>query len=185
MTISRLALAAVLLSPAVSSGIHAQIVPAFAVGIVYGNGPTSGSAGDTWFLNTSTTMSNVDLAVRLGSAGQTRPVVVLGYSLPIRSTNVVASCAPAPNGSCRGTFPATDGLSLGLGLRQTVGARGLLGLTAGVASLQYHAEYVEVDGSWRLLGPLSAVGEYRYVKMPDVGSHVWFRPLMFGARVSW
>jgi hypothetical protein len=181
----RFFLAGILLSPVASATLRAQTVPLVTIGAIYGSGPTSPSAGDTWFRYSSTTMSTVDIAVRLGNAGQTRPVLVVGYSVPVQSTSVLANCVVAPNGSCRGTFPGTDGPSLGLGVRQTVGARGLLGLTVGIASLQYHAQYAELDGSWRLLGPIGILCAYRYVQMADNGTHVWFRPLMFGARVGW
>jgi hypothetical protein len=183
--ISRLALLAVLALALRAHDGGAQSVPAVSADLTAGAGSTSTHAGDTWFRAANAGMVSADLAVRIGGAARTRVVVVLGYSLDVASGDHLTDCPLAPNGGCKGYFPNTFGPSIGVGLRQALGQRGLVGVSAGVASYASQARFAEVDASWRIVSHLAIVGEFRYIDMPFGGQRAWFLPLTFGARLYW
>jgi hypothetical protein len=164
---------------------HAQDVPAVSGDITTGSGNNSAHAGELWFLKTNTSSLSADLAVRLGGAGSTRPVLLLGYSADMGPQYVNAICLLAPNGSCKGTFPGAVGPSIGLGLRQTLGRWVLVGVGGGIASYGGNARFAEADASVRIFSHFAIVGEFRYIDLPVEGSRAWFTPLTFGARLFW
>jgi hypothetical protein len=166
----------------------AQSVPLVSGDLDVGAGSTSARAGDVYFRTTNTYLASADLAIRIGGAGKTRPVVVLGYSFGVFGGDYTTDCALAPNGSCKGRFPNTYGPSVGVGLRQILGQRGMVGVAAGVASYDSQARFAEVDASWRLVSHLAVVTELRYIDLSVGGSggaHAWFLPLTLGARLYW
>ena len=166
-----------------TSTSQAQGVPALSGNIAGGWGTTSSSAGETWFRSTNRPMASADIAVRIGGAGDTRPVIEVGYSFDVGPSDVTSICLRAPNGSCRASFPATFGPSIGVGVRQVLGARWLVGVTAGVASYSGQARYAAVDVSWRFASHVGIVGEFKYLDMAYNSERVWFHPVTFGIRL--
>jgi|ERR1035437_489688 hypothetical protein len=162
----------------------AQSVPAVSGDISVGAGPTSSHSGDTWFTPANSITASADLAVRLGGAGRTRPVVLLGYSFDVFAGKHELVCADSANGGCEGAyFPKTSGPSIGVGLRQTLGQRGLIGVGAGVASYSSSARFAEIDASFRIASHFAIVSEVRYIDLPVSGARAWFSPLTFGGRL--
>jgi hypothetical protein len=133
-------------------------------------------------------MTNADLAVRIGGAGMTRPVIVFGYSFALFPADELTDCPLGPlgpSGGCEVYFPHTTGPSIGVGLRQGMGQRFLLGVTGGVASYSRQAWFADLNASWRVISHVAVVGEFRYVNLGFDDQRVWWRPLTFGARLSW
>jgi hypothetical protein len=173
---------------ALALGAHvarAQTVPLLSADLDVGGGSTSPRAGDIYFRSTDAMMIATDLAIRLGNAGRTRPVLIIGYSYRGFAGDHTSDCPLAPNGGCKGWFPDTFGLSIALGVRQTLGNLALVGVSAGIASYQSQARFAELDASIRLVPHFSLVGEFRYIDLPVSGARAWFTPLTFGARLSW
>jgi hypothetical protein len=169
-----------------SATVRAQSVPLVSGDLDVGAGSTSARAGDVYFRTTNTYLASAGLAIRIGGAGTTRPVVVLGYSFGVFGGDYTTDCPLAPNGSCKSNFPRTYGPSVGVGLRQTLGQRGIVGVAAGVASYDSQARFAEVDASWRVVSHLAVVTELRYIDLPVGGSggaRAWFLPLTFGVRL--
>ena len=183
--IARLSLLAVI---ALSFGAHdgrAQSVPALSGDLDVGWGSTSARAGDVYFRGSNAALASTDLAIRLGGAGHTRPVLILGYSFQGLAGDRTTDCPLAPNGGCKEYFPNTYGPSIALGLRQTVGNRALIGVAAGVASYESQARFAEIDASFRLAPHFAVVGEFRYIDLPVGSARAWFTPLTLGTRLSW
>jgi hypothetical protein len=164
---------------------RAQSVPALSVDLDAGGGSTSSRAGDNYFRATNSAWVGADLAIRLGGAGELRPVVVLGYNFKGLAGNQNTDCPLAPNGGCKIYFPGTYGPSIGVGLRQALGKWALVGVTAGVASYVGQARFAEIDASLRVAPHLSVVSEFRYIDLPVGSARAWFTPLTLGARLSW
>jgi hypothetical protein len=164
---------------------RAQSIPAVSGDFTVGDGPSSTHAGELWFRTANGYMSTLDLAVRIGGAGATRPVLLVGYAFDFRGDKETADCRPAPNGTCRSNFPALSGPSIGVGLRQALGRWLLVGIGAGVSSYRGRASFVEADASLRLLPHFAVVSELRYVDFPIAGQRAWLRPVKFGARAYW
>lgn len=162
-----------------------QSVPVVSVDFTMGHGRSSTHAGELWFRRTESSTSILDLAVRIGGAGATRPVLLVGYAFDFVGDKETADCAIAPNGTCKHNFPRLSGTSAGVGLRQALGRWAVLGIGAGVSSYRGPARFAEVDASLRLLPNFAVVGEFRYIDLPVGSQRAWFRPLMFGARASW
>jgi hypothetical protein len=163
----------------------AQSVPAVSGSLSFGSGSTSSHAGELWFSKASAELWSVDLAVRLGGAGSTRPVLLLGYDLGVNAQYVNLICRPAPNGSCFSDFPAPLGPSIGVGVRQVVGRWVVLGVGAGVAHYDGTARFAEADLSVRLFSHFALVSEFRYIDLTITGQRAFFTPLTFGARINW
>ena len=183
--ISRLALLAVLALALRAHDGGAQSVPAVSVDLDGGHGSTSARAGDSYFRTTNSSWVSADLAIRIGGAGQLRPVVVLGYSFKGLAGDHTSDCPLAPNGGCLEYFPNTYGPSIGVGLRQALGKWALIGVTAGVASYDRQARFAEIDASLRVASHLAVVSEFRYIDLPVGSARAWFTPLTFGARFYW
>lgn len=182
---SRLATIAILASAFIAHDARAQTVPLLSGDLEVGGGSTSARAGDLYFQSTHAGMINSDLAIRLGTAGHTRPVLIVGYSYALFPGDHVSICEIAPNGSCKGYFPNTYGPSVALGVRQTLGELALIGVSAGIASYQSQARFAEFDASIRLMPHFSLLGKARYIDLPVSGARAWFTPITFGARLSW
>lgn len=163
----------------------AQSVPLVAVDVAAGSGSTSSHANELWFRSSHTGMASADVAVRLGSVGATRGVLVVGYSATTDPSSVTADCPLAPNGSCKVPFPSTHGALVGLGLRQALGGVALLGVTAGIGSYFNQAHYISFEATWRATTHLGLTARYRYFEMPDAGGHVWFAPITGGVSATW
>ena len=181
----RLVLVAAIAVALSTSDANAQTVPLLSGDLTAGAGSTTEHVGNTWFRTSSSSMTSADLAVRIGGAGQLRPVVVAGYSFNAFGADQTSDCPLAPGGGCKVYFPRTFGPSIGVGLRDAISERFLLGVTAGIASFTNQARFAEVAASWRLITHLAVVGKFRYFDMPYVGQHVWFAPITVGARLTW
>lgn len=165
--------------------IQSQTVPAISGDLTIGAGPTAEHIGDTFFRTSSATMFRADLAVRLGGAGQTRVVAVLGYSFDLFPADQLTDCPLAPNGTCKSYFPNTFGPSIGVGLRHAFGNLSQVGATIGVAWYSSQARFAALDASFRISPHFSLVGRASYIDMP-LGTHrAWFEPLSAGVRIDW
>ena len=162
---------------------RAQGVPLVSGDLSFGSGPTSSHARELWFTKASGELWSADLAVRIGGAGTTRPVVLLGSDAGVTPQYVNLVCLTAPNGSCRADFPSPSGAFIGVGVRQAVGEWILLGVGAGVT--RYDGRFAEADVSVRIVPHLALVGEFRYIDFAIEGQRAWFKPLTFGARLYW
>jgi hypothetical protein len=166
--------------------IRAQSVPLVSADFEVGRGWTSSRAGDTYFRESGGGMIEGDLTVRLGGPGATRPVIVAGYSSDVFAGDYTLDCPIAPNGGCKAWFPRTFGPTVGLGLRQMIGDRLMLGVTAGVASFTSHAEFGAAEASLNVFAHFALVGKFAYYSMPfEPGARVSFAPLTFGVRALW
>jgi len=164
---------------------RAQSVPLISADFDVGRGWTSPRAGDTYFRETGGGMIEGALTVRFGGSGSTRPVIVVGYSSDVLAGDHTSDCPLAPNGGCKAYFPGTFGPSVGLGLRQMLGERVMLGVTGGVASFSSRAEFAEAEASLKIVAHFAVVGKFAYYSMPFAGTRVSFSPLTFGVRVFW
>ena len=164
---------------------RAQTVPLLVGELTVGRGPASEHAGDQWYRWPPVAMVRAGLAVRLGSAGVLRPIILLEHSFDTGGDAVTLACHVSPAGGCRGDFPKMTGHSIGIGVRRTLGRRGMFGVGAGAGSYERPVHFAEIDASWRAVSRLAVMTELRYVYF-NVGGHgVWSRPLAFGARIVW
>jgi hypothetical protein len=164
---------------------QAQSVPAVSAELSFGSGATSTHAGDQWFTKTNGELWSADLTVRLGAAGTTRAVLLLGYDAGVRPQYVNLVCRLAPNGSCTEDFPSPQGPSIGLGVRQAVGQWLLLGVGGGFAKYDGAARFAEADLSLRVFSQFALTSEFRYIDLAIAGQRACFTPLTFGARINW
>jgi len=183
--ISRFALAAIVVTFLNGRDGSAQMVPLLAGELSVGHGPASEHAGDQWYRKPPAPMVRAGLAVRLGGAGHLRPVILLEHSFQLGGHAVPAVCYMSPSGRCRGEFPETTGHSIGLGVRRTLGWRGLLGVGAGAGWYERPVHFAEVDASWRIVSRLAVMTELRHIYFSVDSHRVWSRPLSFGVRVTW
>lgn len=162
-----------------------QTVPLLTGELTVGRGPASKHAGGQWYPWPPAPILRAGLAVRLGSAGVLRPVILLETSFDTRGDAVTGGCYSSPAGGCRGDFPRMTGHSIGIGVRRALGRRGMLGVGAGAGAYERPVHFTEIDASWRVLSRLAVMSDLRYVYFSVGGHRVWSRPLAFGARIVW
>jgi hypothetical protein len=163
----------------------AQSVPLIAVDAEAGSGPSTAVAGETWYLKNRAGQTRIALALRLGSAGRVRPVLIVEQSLDFATGDRVTLCVRAPNGTCLAWFPGVSGPAAALGVRAALSPAFLAGLSAGVGKYSSTVRFVGVDLSARVIPHLSIVAELRHVIWRDAAGHpLWMRPVTLGLRVS-
>jgi hypothetical protein len=163
----------------------AQSVPLLSFDAAIGRGPHSEAAGNVWFRSAVNLTPRIALALRLGSAGRVRPVLIVERTVDAGANGYTADCALAPDGSCRAWFPRTFGNAAALGIRAALPLNFLAGLFAGVGNYSSRVRFAGADLSAELIPHVSIVAELRHVVWHDAAGHpLWMRPFTAGLRVS-
>lgn len=142
---------------------------------------------------TTAIAARVALAMRLGSRGAVRPVLVLDFSA-MPGTPDGDDVAGLPGTPFKQQFLEHSGFGLGLGARGALGSRLTIGATGGFARYQDHfttfssrrtSFFFDADAAFGFSRHFGAVLNVRHVELPKAaGARVWFRPLTIGLRIQ-
>ena len=151
--------------------------------------------GEIYYKSTGSIATQLLLAIRLGSRGAVRPVLVLDYSGMPNLSGDDAVCLQAPNGTCREDFPSYYGFGAGLGFRAALAPDIVIGSIIGAARHRDHfttepgrrtSFFFDAEGAFRFSQHLGMVLRIRHVELPKAaGARVWFRPLLLGLRIQY
>ena len=170
-----------------ASAAGAQSVPLVSVDLAAGSARTTASTPQTYYSHEKPSFVRGAVALRLGTAAHLRPIVTLEASSqcpPGIGCGHAAVCAIAPNGRCEEWFPDLEGVAASLGVARTLGGRGLVELSGGVASYLKPAKYLDANIAYRVLGHVSLVADARYLVGQDLhGDRVWLFPISYGLRI--
>lgn len=150
-------------------------------------------SGATFYDTRGFPVARVNVAVRLGTKSAFRPVAVLDDLGDWGRGDVVTICNPAPNGSCKQPFPDLSGVSLGLGVRNTLGTVVTGGVTGGIGRYKLGDNrpetltgfHIDAELALRLMKNAGMVLNIRHVETGKYqGARMWFRPITFGIRLQ-
>lgn len=123
--------------------------------------------------------------IRIGSRGNTRPIMMVDYTFDLFPRPRTLVCYPAPNGTCREGFPQLKGPAVVLGVQRAFRWGLSAAAGAGVGSYGGWTAIAQASASWLPTQHIGAVVDVRYHDVPAQGRRAWVRPVTFGLRVAW
>lgn len=168
------------------SSAHAQTVPAFSVEATGGFGRHTQRTLNTYYIDDPVALVRVAATIRLGPAGNVRPILTVEHTpdCTLGLCGDSGACPIAPDGTCERDFPMPSGNAIALGVAGNWHNSVIGSLSGGTAWYAQRAWYADVSAVLPWWSHVAMVADARRIATTDRrGDRIWLLPISLGLQV--